>query len=151
MPLRDSFRAKKQELKTVFRRSPTPDRQARTAPTAKETIIGAVRKSLELTEKLSGGLPPLQMAVQVLGAVLDMYEVRPMTAFTSLVYPDVLRYALVRGVSIVEILFQSGIDGNTLQQHRLYEQHDKDGSPGRRAAPAKTDGSAGDVPTVRVK
>ena len=100
MSFRDNFRTKRQELKARLRPSPSPDPQAITASSStntKKTIIGAIRISLELTEKLSEELPPLQMTVKVLGTVLDMYQVCP-TVSKSIVFSNVPECPLVCGL-----------------------------------------------------
>ena len=91
MSLRDNFRTKRRELKALLLPSPSPDPQARIASSStntKKTILAAIRISLELTEKLSEELPPLQMTVKVLGTVLDMYQVCP-TVSRSIVCSNV--------------------------------------------------------------
>ena len=100
MSLRDNFRTKRRELKALLLPSPSPDPQARIASSStntQKTILGAIQISLELTEKLSEELPPLQMTVKVLGTVLDMYVVCP-TVSKSAVWSNVPQCAFVHGM-----------------------------------------------------
>ena len=85
--------------------------------TTRDTVTGAVRLALDITESLSDGVPFLPGVVKALRTVVEACEVRRLRSISCL-RPSVQLWNLCsHRADVTEICFQSGVHGHTEETH----------------------------------
>ena len=83
----------------------------------RDTVTGAVRLALDITESLSDGVPFLPGVVKALRTVVEACEVRRLRSISCL-RPFVQLWNLCsHRADVTEIRFQSGVHGHTEETH----------------------------------